>query len=125
MTIINILISIAQFGIDKPGACPLVTDEDKEVECSTGFINAAKCVVDSDCNGTRKCCQAACGFECLQPAQLPKAKEVVGPAGDPGQKGEPVRHSFFLFVDAIMANPCLHIMKCLSCLSLDKYSRAS
>ena len=97
-------MSIAQFGGGKAGKCPARKDEDSEIECSFAESGDSECVIDSECNGTRKCCEVKCGFKCLEPAELPKPREIVGPAGDPGQKGEPVRHSFFLLIHA-MANP--------------------
>ena len=98
-------MSTAQFGGGKPGKCPARKDEDSEVECSfLGEGGDAPCVVDIDCNGTQKCCEVTCGFKCLEPAELPKPREVVGPAGDPGQKGEPVSHSFLLCIHS-MADP--------------------
>ncbi|XP_073480872.1 omwaprin-a-like [Aquarana catesbeiana] len=47
----------------KPGTCPMVK---KPAKCMRPMN---KCKVDSDCPGTKKCCDVGCYFDCKEPTK--------------------------------------------------------
>lgn len=76
----------------KPGQCPVV-DSDGKAECPpAGSIEG--CLLDSDCEGNKKCCTDGCTLVCTTVSAPPVPSVIKGEPGDPGEPGEDVRIDF-------------------------------
>ena len=83
---------------EKPGKCPPVSAEDSEKECPFTEVVNTTCLLDKDCPGQQKCCQLPCKTACFQPVDIPAVKILVGPKGQPGDKGDPVSTASALII---------------------------
>ena len=75
----------------KPGTCPPVLNPDN-IECPTAENLVTECLLDKDCNSTRKCCTDGCSMKCLAAQAIPTPVTIRGAKGPKGDKGEPVSH---------------------------------
>ena len=73
----------------KPGQCPPVSP-DAKAECPPAESTSG-CLLDSDCEGTKKCCTDGCTLVCTTVKQPPAPKVLKGEPGDPGEPGPDVR----------------------------------
>ena len=68
----------------KPGKCPPEPGQGT-LECPTPENTITECLLDKDCNGTRKCCSDGCSMRCLPAEALPTAAPIIGPKGARGR----------------------------------------
>ena len=73
----------------KPGKCPEVQNLGL-IECPTADNLVTECLLDKDCNSTRKCCSDGCSMRCALAEQVPTPANIIGPKGARGDKGDPV-----------------------------------
>ena len=73
----------------KPGKCPEVQNLG-DIECPTADNIETQCLLDKDCNGTRKCCSDGCSMICSAAEAVPEPAKIIGPKGARGDKGDPV-----------------------------------
>ena len=81
----------------KQGKCPVIKDLETK-ECPAPENLQTECLLDADCTGTKKCCTDGCSMKC-QDAILPPTVPpiIIGPKGDPGDKGPPVSINHFFY----------------------------
>lgn len=85
----------------KTGECPRIKIADLS-ECPPPEDDTNDCFMDSDCNGTKKCCSDGCNLKCMPAQSLPTPTNPVVAKGKRAEKRKPVSQSYILFDESLV-----------------------